>query len=60
MFKINLNQSKYKTYDKPTYIGRIPEPKNGKGSGINKLQASLKDDTARNGNLAIHRNFKTT
>lgn len=24
------------------------------------LQASLKDDTTRNGNLAIHRNFKTT
>ena len=26
----------------------------------NLTQASLKDDTARNGNLAIHRNFKTT
>jgi len=24
------------------------------------LQASLKDDIARNGNLAIHRSFKTT
>ena len=29
-------------------------------ASIYELQASLKDDTTRNGNLAIHRNFKTT